>query len=66
MVSMPDWISQVVEPMKYYSKEKDTEEACEHLMRDTLVPLQFEMQCRNSGDFAVERESAEMEEPEGE
>ena len=59
MIRMTDWISQVGEPMRYYSKETDTEEACESLIRDTMVPLQFGRHCRNSGEFTVEKEAEE-------
>ena len=43
--------------MKYYSKEKDTEEACGSLISDVIVPLQFGRQCRNSGEFTAEKEA---------
>ena len=43
--------------MKYYSKEKDTEEACGSLINDVMVPLQFGRQCRNSGEFTAEKET---------
>ena len=59
MIRMTDWISQAGEPMRYYSKERDTEEACESLIRDTMIPLQFGRQCRNSGEFTAEKESEE-------
>ena len=59
MIRMTEWISQAGEPMRYYSKERDTEEACESLIRDTMIPLQFGRQCRNSGEFTAEKESEE-------
>ena len=43
--------------MKYYSNEKDTEEACGSLISDAMIPLQFGRQCRNSGEFIAEKEA---------
>jgi len=43
--------------MKYYYKEKDTEEACGSLISNVIVPLQFGRQCRNSGEFTAEKEA---------
>jgi hypothetical protein len=57
MIKMTNWVRQAGEPMKYYSKETDTEEACGSITSDMIVPLQFGRQCRNSGEFTAEKET---------